>query len=314
MGCCHRSDDAIRLHCVTRWIFLSVFLGSAGLAACSDVDSDYWAQPKDAAGAAPQTSKLSIVTLAPHLAELVYAVGAGDLLVGVSAYTDYPAETKQLPVIGDAFGLDQERLAIIQPDVLLAWRSGTPVHVIDEIRARGYRVEVITTRSLADISSALRQIGVLTGNVRTADEVARRFDHGLQKLTEQYREADPVSVFYQISQRPLYTVNATHFVSELIRLCGGSNIFADLDDLAPLIGVEAVLQRNPEVMLASMDAGTDAFSQWQRWPDIAANRYGNRFLLPADEIGRPTPRLLLAAQNMCAVLEQGRENRRRANE
>jgi len=226
------------------------------------------------------------VSLAPHLAELVFAVGAGGMLVGVSAYTDYPDAAAKLPVVGDAFGLDQERLAVIQPDVLLAWKSGTPAHIVDEIR-----------------------IGTMTGHAEEADAVVREFENSLQNLMIENNDAEPVSVFYQIATRPLYTVNAEHYVSELIDICGGTNVFADLGGLAPLIGVEAVLQRNPEVILASTDAGPDAFVEWERWPDLAANRYANSFLMPADEIGRATPRLLVAAQAMCDALEKGRSNR-----
>jgi len=255
-----------------------------------------------------------MVSLSPHLAELVFAVGAGDMLVGVSAYTDYPDTAAGLPVVGDAFSLDQERLAVIRPDVLLAWKSGTPAHVVDELRARGYRVEVITTTSIDDISTALMQIGALTGHEKDAAAVVRHFEASLQELAAENSAAEPIGVFYQIAARPLYTVNAEHYVSELIEICGGTNVFADLGGLAPLIGVEAVLERDPDVILASTDAGPDAFLEWARWPELAANRYANRFLMPADEIGRATPRLLFAAQVMCDALEQARGNRNSAGE
>ena len=119
----------------------------------------------------------------------------------------------------------------------------------------------------------------------------------------------PIKVFYQVSERPLYTFNGEHYVSELIELCGGQNIFADLGNLAPLIGVEAVLERDPEVMFAGSDAGAHAFDEWRRWPGLAANRYGNHFLMPAAEIGRATPRVLIAGDAVCDALEVARKNR-----
>jgi iron complex transport system substrate-binding protein len=250
-----------------------------------------------------------IIALSPHLAELVFAVGAGDRLIGVSAYTDYPEAAAKLPVIGDAFMLDLERLTVLKPDLLLAWQSGTPAHVVDELRSRGYRVEVIRTMSLHEIPPALRRIGTLTAQGTTANTAADSFVAGLESLAERASDATPVAVFYQVSKRPLYTINGEHYVSQLIEICGGKNVFADLGNLAPLIGVEAVLERDPEVMLASDDAGTDAFSEWERWPDLAANRYGNRFLMPAAEIGRATPRLLEAGAAICEALENSRRNR-----
>lgn len=264
-------------------------------------------EPGTANGAAP--TNLRIVSLAPHLAELVFAVGAGDLLVGVTAYTDYPERAAALPQVGDAFAIDQEQLAVLRPDLLLAWKSGTPVHVVDELRKRGYRVETIETRGIEDVGSALERLGRLTGHDSQASQAATAFRQGMRTLAERYRESEPLTVFYQVSSRPLYTVNGDHYVSELISLCGGRSIFAELGNLAPLVDVEAVLARDPEVLLASDDSEEDAFSVWQRWPDLAANRYGNYFFLPANEIGRATPRLLQAGETLCEALEVARSHR-----
>ncbi len=285
-----------------RRLVLLFWIG-ASVVACSPAETSSTASSDSSAAA------LRIVTLSPHLAELVFAVGAGEQLVGVSAYTDFPAEAAHLPVVGDAFNLDQERLALLQPDLLLAWDTGTPVHVIDELRSRGYRVEVVTTTALADIAGALRKIGALTGKPDLAAAAAAQFTAGIESIAASSSDASRVSVFYQVDARPLYTINGSHFVGQLIALCGGSNIFADLDGLAPLVSVEAVLERNPEVMLASTDAGDQAFDEWDRWPDLAANRYGNRFLMPANDIGRPTPRLLHGARAVCDALDRGRQNR-----
>lgn len=289
--------------------------GNLGLRTCLlvlVVSAACWAIPDDSrAGVTPeaQGDGLRIVTLAPHLAELVFDVGAGDLLVGVSAYTDYPQAAADLPAIGDAFAVDQERLAILKPDLLLAWKSGTSASIVDRLSSRGFRVETIETRSLADIPTALERIGQLTGHETEAALAAKNFRDGLRRLTTEYRGASSVRVFYQISGRPLYTINGGHYVSELIGVCGGVNIFADLNELAPLVDVEAVLARDPEVMLASSDSEPEAFAVWQRWPQLAANRYANHFFLPADEIGRATPRLLSAGQTLCRVLDQARANR-----
>ena len=250
-----------------------------------------------------------LVTLAPNLTELVYAAGAGDALVGVSAYSDYPPAALELPIIGDAFVVDQEQLAVLQPDLLLVWQSGTPAHVVDELRSVGYNVEVIRTRSLGDVASALRRVGELTGYDDSARRVATSFEENLQTIREKFAGLDDVRVFYQVSRRPLFTVNGEHYVSELIDLCGGSNVFADLNDLAPTIDVEAVVERDPELMLASSDAGEDAFAEWRRWPHIAANRYQNHFLMPADSIGRATPRLAAAGEVVCGAMQEARKRR-----
>ena len=257
----------------------------------------------------PESSSTQrIVSLAPNLTELVYTVGAGKQLVGVSAWSDYPREVLDLPVVGDAFTVDQERLALARPDLLLVWESGTPTHVVDELRGVGYNVVSIRTRELDDVADALLQIGELTGHVREATEAAALYRSELQSLRDRYQSLPPIRVFYQVAARPLYTVNNEHYISELISVCGGDNIFKDLSELAPTVDVEAVVDRDPEVMLASTDAGDDAFVEWERWPGMAANRFGNLFLLPADEIGRATTRVIVAGNAMCVALQQARIN------
>ncbi len=280
-----------------------ILLVAALLAACGEAPGD-----SPAAAASPQR----IVTLAPHLAELVYAAGAGPRLVGVSAYSNYPDAVTLLPVVGDAFAVDQEQLAVLAPDLLLAWQSGTPAHVVDELRARGFRVEVLVTRGLADVAAALRRIGDLTGASGTAETAALRYEGALDELRARAVGAEPLRVFYQVSARPLYTVNGEHYLSELIEICGGQNVFAELAVLAPSVGEEAVLARDPEVLLAAGRDPDATFRAWLRWPALAANRYGNRFVVDADLAGRASPRLPEAGHQICARLDAARARRAQA--
>lgn len=273
----------------------SAFALAALLAACGAE------RATPVASAAPER----IVTLAPHLAELVYAAGAGERLAAVSAYSDYPAEVTSLPVVSDAFNVDQEQLALIRPDLLLAWQSGNAAHIVESLRQRGYRVEVIRTQSLADIAAALRRIGRLAGTAAAAEEAAAAFESELADLQTGAEGTVPLRAFYQVSARPLYTVNGDHYISELLGLCGAKNIFADLRELAPLVSEEAVLARDPQVMLAA-DVGDDPFAPWRRWPQLAANRTGSHYTVSADLIGRPTPRVIEAGRQLCARLALAR--------
>ncbi|NOX69578.1 MAG: ABC transporter substrate-binding protein [Gammaproteobacteria bacterium] len=261
------------------------------------------------AGKSPP-GELRIVTLAPHLAELVYAAGAGETLVGVSAYSNYPQAVKALPQIGDAFLIDQEQLLLLQPDILLAWESGTAVRTVDELRDRGYRVEVIRTNGLNDIAQALKKIGHLTGHSTEANSAAAEFLAEIDRMHVVDAHQETVRVFYQISSRPLYTVNGDHYVSELIALCGGENIFSDLGALAPLVSEEAVLVRDPEVMIAGRFADDDEpLADWRHWPALTANVLGNFFYVPMDLLARPTPRLAQAGTIICEILEEARQKR-----
>lgn len=244
-----------------------------------------------------------IVTLAPHLAELVVAAGAGDALVGVSAYTDYPPRLSALPRVGDAFRPDQEALLRLAPDLVLAWGGGTPDEVVDRLRAQGHRVEVIPSRSLADVAAALRHIGRLTGHPDAGAAAADRFETRIAALDGGGRR---VRVFYQIDTAPLYTVNGEHFISALIERCGGINVFADLGTLAPTVSVDAVLQADPDVILAAGAEGDDVLDVWSRWPALTVNRAETRFLLPPDVLVRAGPRLADGGEAVCAALDEAR--------
>jgi len=247
-----------------------------------------------------------VVTLAPHLAELVFAVGAGDRLVGVSAYTDYPEAAAALPVVGDAFGIDQERLAALSPDVILAWDSGTPTATVDSLRAQGHRVEVISTRGLDDIESALRAIGRLVAGSES-DRIADDYRATLDEFRKTYADRSRMSVFYQVSERPLYTVNGEHYISELLGICGGDNVFADLRVLAPSVDVEAVVARDPAVLVTS--GNVSRLSAWDRFDDMQAVVNDARVALPSDEAGRPGPRVTVALRAACDALDDIRSRR-----
>ena len=247
-----------------------------------------------------------VVTLSPHLAELVFAVGAGGSLVGVSAYSDYPEDVSALPQVGDAFMVDQERLALLEPDLILAWDSGTPAATVDALRKQGYVVERIRTRTLADIAAAIDTIGRRTGREQAASAVRAQFESQLAELAPADEGSAPIRVFYQIAERPLYTVSGNHYASELIDRCGGRNIFADLGDLAPMVSEEAVLARDPEVIIAGGDESAigSLFDHWRRWEGLAATRLDNYYVVNADLLGRPSDRLALAGAEICAQLSR----------
>ena len=249
-----------------------------------------------------------VVTLAPHLAELMFAAGAGEQLVGVSAYSDYPPEVAALPLVGDAFTVDLEQLRLLDPDLVLAWGSGMPAHTIEGIENAGFRVVTLSTRSLDEVAVAVEEIGRLTGNAASAAREARRFRDRIAALESRFSSATPVRVFFQVSARPLYTVNGDHFISELIEACGGQNVFATLSELAPAIDVEAVLASDPEVVIVGSAAAD--LAPWRRFETLTATRAGNLLTVEADHLARASTRLDDAGERLCAVIVQARQNLR----
>lgn len=256
-----------------------------------------------AVGASPARR---IVTLAPHLAELTHAAGAGDRLVGTVAFSDHPAAVRTVPRVGDAFLVDIERLIALRPDLVLAWESGTPVAQIERLAGLGLNVVAVPARRIGDVGIALRMIGRLAGTTATADVAALAFDAEVAQLRKRHAGAAPLSVFIQIDDRPLYTVNGRQLISEVVSLCGGRNVFSGLDALAPAIGIEAVIGADPEVILSTDDSGDAAVAMWRAWPQLRATRSGNLYTLVADDITRPTPRLVNGIRQVCAVLDRAR--------
>jgi iron complex transport system substrate-binding protein len=246
-----------------------------------------------------------IVTLAPHLAELVHAAGAGDRLIGTVEWSDYPPEAAALPRIGDAFRLDLEALAALGPDLVLAWRGGNPDHLLEQLEQRGYRVVALAPQELDDIGAHLVEIGRLAGTPGPAREAAARYREGLEALRRAQAGKPELRVFWQVSWRPLYTVGGRQLISEVIALCGGRNIFADLGELAPAVGMEAVIARDPEVIL-SADVQRAELAEWARWPSVTAVARGHLYAVDGDLVVRASPRILEGTRQVCAALDRGR--------
>ena len=250
-----------------------------------------------------------VVSLAPDLAELLYDAGAGATLKGTVEYTDYPAAAQGVPRVGDAFHVDLEKLVALKPDLVLAWEGGTPTPLIAKLRALKLPVLTLGTRELLDIASNLETLGAATGHAAEARAAADRFRAGLAALRARYADRAPLKVFFEISAQPLFTVGGGQSISKLMEVCGGRNVFADLDDLASTVTLESVLARDPQV-IATGDGEGDAaarFKEWQRWPDLAATREGNFVVLHDDWVSRATPRLLEGGKQICAALQKIRD-------
>lgn len=255
-----------------------------------------------------------IITLSPHLAELVFAAGAGDRLVAAVAFSDYPPAVRRLPQVGDAFRVDYEAVLALQPDLLLAWRSGNPPETLERLRRLGLRVEAFEPADLADIGRELVRIGELAGTLPQAEAAAARYRAGLDALASGAAGSTPLTAFIQLSEQPFYTVTDRHFLGQGLRLCGGRNVFGSLPGLTAIVSVESILDAAPEVIIASdMHAhGPGPLAGWRAWPALPAVRAGNLFMVDADLLARPGPRLLDGIAAICRQLDVARARRQPA--
>jgi iron complex transport system substrate-binding protein len=253
-----------------------------------------------AAPAAPPPQRL--VSLAPNVTELVFAAGAGDRLVGVSEFSDYPVAARRLPHIGNAFRVDEERLLALRPDLVLAWRTGTPQSTIDRVRRLGVGVLVLDTQRLDDIAGAIERIGAVVGTRAVAAPAAARLRAEIAVLGRARPGERPVRVFIEIDDQPLYTVTGRHVVDEIVRRCGGRNVFAELPGVASAVDLEAVLARDPELIIVADDTAADPQRAWARWPSLSAVRNQRVVRIRGDLLTRATPRIVAGARAVCAAI------------
>ena len=202
-----------------------------------------------------------IVSLAPNVTELLFAAGAGSKLVGASEWSDYPEAARALPRIGDSFRLDYERILALSPDLVVAWETGTPGDRVERLRGLGLRVVSVGVETLDDIPRAIEELGRLAGTVAEAAAEAAALRRGIEALEAEYGGRAPVTVFVQLDEQPLFTVTVRHLISGMLALCGGRNIFADLPGVAPAVDLEAVLARDPQVILVTA-ARVDPVNHW----------------------------------------------------
>ncbi|WP_175696704.1 cobalamin-binding protein [Burkholderia ambifaria] len=256
-----------------------------------------------------------VISLAPHATELVYAAGGGAKLVGTVTYSDYPPAAQAVPRVGDNKALDLERIAALKPDLIVVWRHGNAERQTDALRALHIPLFFSEPKHLDDVATSLRQLGVLLGTAPVADAAAASFSRGIAALRARYAARAPVTMFFQVWDRPLTTLNGAHLLNEVITLCGGRNVFAALKPLAPSVTDEAVLAANPEAIVTTSagatrsDAPLPSLARWRAWPALTAVARNNLFAIDGDLLTRPSPRIAQGAAALCEDLDAARARR-----
>jgi iron complex transport system substrate-binding protein len=247
-----------------------------------------------------------IVTLAPFLTELVYAVGAGDRLVGVSQFSDYPPEARKLPQVATGAGFTLERIASLNPDLVLAWKDGIRREDAERISGFGAIVYVASARTLEDVPRLLEVIGLLTGT----DGVRPKVDFQ-EKLTalRKKNEAKPrLTVFMEIWNRPLTTISGTHYMNQALEICHGDNVFKELTRVAPTVEWEDLYSRNPSVIVGAASAQDEKEfrSNWEIRPGLEAVKENRLVYIANDALLRPSTRVLTGIDELCTGLDKFR--------
>lgn len=258
----------------------------------------------------PAAHAQRIVTLAPHLAELVCALDRCDALVGVSAWTDYPAQAQAKPTIGDAFNVDYERVLALRPDLVLAWRGGTRDDSARKLESLGLQIAWIDSAGLEDIGDAILDVGGWIGAEDEACALEAAYRERLAALRQRYARPDgvpPQRVFYQVQLDPLFTVSAASPISEAIALCGGDNVFSDLPQIAAAVGLESVIARRPQLIVHGDDVDTGLVRQfWGRFSSLPAVAHQHYVAARVDLLARQSPRILDGVESLCEDMRRWR--------
>lgn len=251
-----------------------------------------------------------IVALAPHIVENLFTAGVGERLVGAVSNSDYPPAAKKIPRVGRYTNVSMEAIVALAPDLVITWASnpGMSRARLRQFQRLGIPVYVSSPQTLTDIARAIVDYGILAGRADYARRAAAQFRRHLSALRERYADRKPVSVFYQVWNDPLTTLNGSQFVGAVIRLCGGRNIFAQADAVAPQVSLEAVLARDPAAIVAGGrgDKRPPWLAEWRQWPALQAVQAGHLFYIPADLLHRPTVRILQGARRLCRQLQSVR--------
>lgn len=252
-----------------------------------------------------------IISLSPHLTEVIFSVDAGDLIVGTVAYSNYPEKAKSIPQIGSYNAINFESALALKPDLVISWSSGNGPEIVEKFRALNIPIFVSDIHNLEDIAKLQGQIGVLTNRVKQANLAKQTFLSEYNQLKQTYKNKTPVTVFYQVWNEPLQTINGKHLISKIIDLCGGTNVFSDAQSIAPILSIEGLLAKNPEVIIASgMDkARPEWLDDWKAWPSLDAVKHNRLYFIPPDIIQRHSPRILLGAKMMCKQLDDARNSK-----
>lgn len=266
---------------------------------------------KDDAGLTVTVNKpaLRVVSMAPSVTELLFAAGGGAQIVGAVNYSDYPEAAKRIPRIGSNREIDMELLISLKPDLIVAWRHNSSERQIEMVRRLGIPVFQSDPQTLDGIPDGVLRLGQLLGTDTAAKATAAQLREQLAGLRTRYAGRAPVRTFYQVWDKPLYTLSGKHILTDAMKLCGGENIFDKLTVTAPIVSIESVLQANPEAIIATAEKNYGGVDLWKPYGTLAAVRSNNLFTLDGHLLNRAGPRMVQGTAAMCEVLEQARQRR-----
>ena len=254
---------------------------------------------------------MRVISMAPHVTETLFAAGGGSRIVGAVNYSDYPEAAKSIPRIGSNREIDLERVISMKPDLIVAWMHNNAERQIEMVRKLGVPVFLSDPQKLDGIPDNVARLGQLMGTQAVAEPAAAELRRQLAELRGRYAGRPPVRTFYQVWDKPLYTLSGRHIITDALRLCGGENIFDKLTVTAPIVSIESVLQADPEAVFGTAEKNYGGVNLWKPYTTLLATRKGNLFTVDGNLLNRAGPRMIAGTAVLCEKLELARQHRTR---
>ena len=253
-----------------------------------------------------------ILSLGPHITENLFSAGAGAQVAGVVEHSDYPPQAQRIASVGDGYTqINLEAVIALAPDLVVAWQTAGNKESIQKMVELGMPVYYSEPRTFEDIIENIEELALLAGSRTRMGSLAAKLRTELAQVRARFGEKSVLTVFYQIWHEPLITLNGEHYLSRALELCGARNVFADLSIIAPRVSVEAVLQANPDIIIAA--AGDDnnrtsrsQMSMWKKWKSLAASAKDGFLFIDGNVMHRHTARMILGIRGLCEQIDRVR--------
>ena len=258
---------------------------------------------------ANDSKKLRIIALAPHIVENLFAIGAGDNIVGTVDYADYPSEAQSIERIGGYYGISLEKVLALKPHLVIAWKSGNQSEDLAQIERLGIKVYLSNPTTIAGVADELLTFGEFTGNIEQSQQAANAFTQKLNAIIKSQQDKKNITGFYQLWAEPMMTVGKNTWINQLIETCHVSNVFADSVTDYPQISIENVIVTKPQVIIIPDEKSKtpQPVVNWQKWPEVPAVKNDQFISVNADLLHRFTPRMLDGLADMCVKIDASRK-------
>lgn len=246
-----------------------------------------------------------IVSLAPHITEMLFEIGAGEKVVATVDYANHPEAAKAIPRIGGHYGINIEKLLLLKPDLVLFWQGGNKAQDLAKMQQLGLNVVLNEPVYLEYVAKELVKLGKLTGNEQQAQQKADAFLTNLNVIKSRYASKNTLSTFYQLWSTPLMTINKDSWINQLVSACNARNIFSESPTKTPQVSIENVLVAKPDIIVIPDANSTSPQPSvgWESWPQIPAVTKQQIIHVNGDVMHRFSPKMLSGLADMCHQID-----------